>query len=106
VHTVGHPDRQAGKQVSIEQAGMEIRRHGMKRWHKGRIGSINTITMGGNALIYLCRMSKYSIVGISVADPGCVSRMPDHTFSIPNSGFKKIGSRIRISITGFKYPYF
>jgi hypothetical protein len=52
VHTDGHPDRQAGKQG--EQAGMEIRRHeGMKRWLKGRIGSINAITTGRNALIYI-----------------------------------------------------
>jgi hypothetical protein len=31
---------------------------GMKRWHKGGICSINTLTTGGDALIYICRMPK------------------------------------------------
>jgi hypothetical protein len=42
----------------------------------------------------------------SVADPGCLSRIPDSKFSIPDPGFmfKKIPeSRIRIRIKEFIY---
>ncbi len=39
----------------------------------------------------------------SVADPGCLSRIPDPTFSIPAPGPGLISSRLRICIKEFKY---
>jgi hypothetical protein len=43
---------------------------------------------------------KYHIIN-SVADPGCLSRITDPKFSIPDQNFSVPGSRIRIK--EFKY---
>jgi hypothetical protein len=37
----------------------------------------------------------YMSVNTSVADPGCLSRIPDPTFSIPDPGYELSPSRIR-----------